>query len=127
MNEADCKGSFVKALREALPHFVVFRHEDHFTHGLPDISVTGNGRTSWIEAKYANPSFKSKGIQNLNMRRLAKAGIAFYVVFWYNVKVGKRTYVVSPENLDDPPETWDIYVEGFDYKWLVEVVKQTHQ
>lgn len=121
MNEASCKGIFVKKLKaEGL---VVFRHEDHFTSGHPDLSVTGSQRTIWIEVKFGD-DFKTRGIQKLTMQRLETAGIAFYLVFWYNVKLGKRTYIVRPSEIDSPVETWEEFQEGFAYDWVVERVKK---
>jgi hypothetical protein len=60
VNEAYLKGRLVRILREELPGAVVFRHEDKFTPGVPDISVTWHGRTRWIEVKYDRPRSPAK-------------------------------------------------------------------
>jgi hypothetical protein len=122
MNEADCKAKLSAGLRQ-YKDLVVFRHEDHFTHGQPDFSVTGYGRTLWMEAKFGD-KFKTKGIQTLNLQKLEKSGLAIYVVFWYSVKTGKRTIIVSPSKIDDPMESWSDYVAGFDYDWLITRIKE---
>ena len=74
MNENTIKDELVKRLRRAAPRFVVFRHEDRFTAGIPDISMTGRGATSWWEVKYLNPRLHSYGLQELTMKRLASPG-----------------------------------------------------
>ena len=82
MNEASLKQALVALMRAELAPFVIFRHEDRITSGIPDISVTGNRHTSWWEVKFANPDFKCPGIQELTALRLAAAGHAcFFVIY----------------------------------------------
>jgi hypothetical protein len=38
----------------------VFRHEDAFTGGIPDISISFRGRTVWVEVKLDRPGRRSK-------------------------------------------------------------------
>lgn len=71
MNEATIKRGLVKTLRADLPGCVVFRHEDRFTGGVPDLSLTWSGHTVWIEVKYSRPGRKSK-LSPLQARTLAK-------------------------------------------------------
>ena len=126
MNEAQLKGALIKEARILLPtSYVVIRHEDRFTHGLPDISVTGNRITSWWECKLANPNFSSKGIQELTMLRLMRSGFAFYIVWVYN-EIGRYTYIVNPNDIGKPITEWTHSVEGFDHKWLVEEIRKVH-
>jgi hypothetical protein len=125
MNESDLKGDLVRLVKDMFPHWVVLRHEDHFTHGIPDISVTGNKRTSWIEVKHATPSFKSKGIQELTMLKLARSGIAFYVVYWQK-KEQKRTYLVQANEIMFSSDTWNCFCHGFNHAWVVEKIKEAH-
>jgi len=125
MTEAILKGNLVKELRLSFPSFVIIRHEDSFTHGIPDISIDGNKITSWIEVKYANPTFASKGIQELTMLRLANASHAFYVVYFE--KAGnKRTYFIAPHDIGNSIESWCNYVDGFNHKWIIENIKGVH-
>ena len=57
MNEATCKAALCRLLRESVvPRGgVVYRHEDTFTGGIPDISVNLGGRTLWVEVKLDKP------------------------------------------------------------------------
>lgn len=78
MNEATLKRALVKALRKRLPSAVIFRHEDLFTAGIPDLSITSNRpgdiRTSvvWAEVKFDRLRSKSKTtpVQELTLGRL---------------------------------------------------------
>jgi hypothetical protein len=75
MNEAKERAKLVKRLRQAMPAATVFRHEDVITAGIPDISVSLNRKTIWLETK-AN-ALKTTGLQFENLRRLK----GFYIVF----------------------------------------------
>lgn len=94
------------------------------THGIPDVSVTMNKRTSWWEVKYAAPDFDSLGIQELTLKRLSKTGYAYYIVF-ETVPAGKRTYIVEPERLSEwksSPWSWN----GFNYDAVVAFIGGVH-
>jgi hypothetical protein len=125
MNEASLKGSLVAEGRTALTGYVVCRHEDRFTSGYPDISVDGNYRTSWWEVKFANPDFASTGIQELTMKRKARAAwFAGYIIY---DSITKRVFIVHPDNL----ETWSSkFLErfpGYNHKAVVEYIRQVHE
>ena len=122
--ESELKAALMRELRAQLPGYVHLRHEDRFTSGHPDISITGCGRTTWLEAKHATPKFDSDGIQELTMLRLAAAGSAYYVI-WHEKNSVKKTMIVHPKHLHDlMPETFCV---GFDHKFIVEYVKKVHQ
>ena len=121
MTEAALKGDLVKRFRTRLPAAVILRHEDRFTHGIPDISITYGKRTIWLEVKLADPNFTSKGIQDLTMLRLANAGFGWFVVYWTKNKE-KRTYIVDPKDIGKPIEEWENYFDGFNHDWVVEFV-----
>ena len=59
MIESDLKRGLVKALRK-IPGAVVYRHEDQFTAGMPDISITKRGRVVWIEVKFDRDGRRAK-------------------------------------------------------------------
>ena len=126
MTEATLKSALVKDLRYFLPGYVILRHEDRITHGIPDITVTGSGKTTWIEAKFANPKFQSRGIQELTLSRLALAGSAFYIV-WSLDKFGDRlTYIVSPKDIGKPMDEWENVSSGIDHKFVIDHIRRTH-
>jgi hypothetical protein len=123
--EGALKSTLVKKLREAAPHFVVIRHEDTSRSGVPDISVSGNGKTTWWEVKYGKPSWKSMGIQELTLKRLAKVSYARYIVFTEDrIKI---TEIIPPNELVGT----GYYIgfpsrEGFAFDWVVEEIIKVH-
>ena len=125
MNESTIKSALVKTLRLALPGFVVIRHEDRFTAGVPDISVTGHGLTSWWEVKFANPRLHSRDVQRLTALRLASAGVCFYVVYQLEDDM-RRVAVVHPHWIED----WESHVAWgatiFAHQHVATFVRQTH-
>lgn len=97
LNEAEVSQRIRKALVEAFPGIVVFKHNDHVTGGVPDFSVTWSGRTIWIEVKYITRGLISNGLQRRTMERLSRHGHAYYVIYDATMDV---TYIVSPAWVD---------------------------
>jgi hypothetical protein len=126
MNEAALKSKLVKEFRDSLPSYVTIRHEDRFTHGIPDISVTGNKRTTWIEVKYADPNFHFKGIQVKTLQDLARAGFAFFLVY-YDGPAGKLTFIVKPSDIEKSMTEWNDVAIGFNHNWIVSRVMENHK
>ncbi|MCG3774243.1 MAG: hypothetical protein JW395_1061 [Nitrospira sp.] len=125
MTEAELKAELCAEGRLRLPGWEIIRHEDLFTHGIPDMTFTGAGKTTWIEAKHATPGFKVKGIQKHRMKRLALAGNAFFLVYWEKGTV-KRTYIVAPKDIDLGPVEWTTFTEGFDHTWVLRYLWRLH-
>jgi|SRR6185436_505840 len=124
-DESTPRSALMRMIKLALPHFVALRHEDVRTRGIPDLSLTGLGRTTWWECKHATPDFKSQGIQELTMLRLAAAGYARYII-WREEADGsdKQTLIVHPEHLATlTPEAW---CAGYDHRWMVEQLARAH-
>lgn len=123
--ESEPKAKLCETLRKVFPSWEIFRHEDIFTHGIPDISATGNKKTTWIEVKMG-PGFKSKGIQEFKLQRLAHAGHAWYVVFWEDKK-GRMTYIVAPHLIGKDRSEWQDSAEGFNYDFIIQFLKKVHK
>jgi len=113
-------GELVRALRLTLPQFVVFKHADLVTSGIPDISVTGLKRTLWLEVKFANPGVIDRGIQAATMKRLGRAGLAYYVIYSAGYDA---TYVCSPEQLERFHVNYVQVTRGYDHGAVVAFVK----
>jgi len=62
MTESTAKAALCKVLRNALPagESRVYRHEDAWTGGIPDISITALGKTIWVEVKLDRHGRRSK-------------------------------------------------------------------
>ena len=124
-NESQLKSKLMELIRDGLPGFVAIRHEDVRRAGIPDLSLTGYGKTSWIEIKHGTPDFDSTGIQELTMLRLAAAGYARYLVYIENQDgSNKRTLIVHPKRLKDlEPEAWCL---GYNHRWVIDFLKDRH-
>ena len=121
MTESKLTTALLRELRAALLGAVVLKHNERSLSGVPDFSVTWNGRTSWWEVKYGSRII-SKGIQELTALRLAAAGQCRYI--WFQERRGIRlTLILHPKRLD-VPESWCV---GFDMKWLAEQIRKVHQ
>jgi len=79
-------------------------------------------KTIWIEVKYADPDFDTKGIQELTMLRLRRAAYtAFYVI--YRQTEEQRTYIVYPEHIGEDFDNHQVSAPGFNHDWVIEYVK----
>jgi hypothetical protein len=92
-DEALLKDLLIKAFAKSPYTLEATRHEDKITSGIPDVSVTTLGRTVWLEVKHANPSFTSRGVQELKMKKLALTGLSAYVVY---DEVAGKTFFFRP-------------------------------
>ena len=83
MNEATLKRNLVKSIKSTMPGAVVFRHEDQFTAGIPDISVTWAGITTWWEVKYSpiGRSSKPTQLQGYTLDQLSRQSTAGLITY----------------------------------------------
>ncbi len=133
MNEKTLVTGLTQTLRKELFGAVVFNHADLVTAGIPDVSVTWNGWTTWLEVKYANPSFEVTGIQNLTMRRLASQGLAWFII--YDRMTIKQTLIVHPQYI--VTGTYKVHAlklpidfpsaDGFNHQSVVDFLKRVTQ
>jgi hypothetical protein len=129
--ESELKSAFMREVKRSLPAFVAIRHEDVRTSGTPDLSITGAGRTIWLEFKHATPRWTGTKRQELMMLRLATAGYARYVFWWETAAgLGQRTMIVHPRQVHGRT-SWKVvpesYCEGFDHRWLVQQIREAHR
>jgi len=105
---------------------VVIKHADASTAGIPDVSVTVNGRTSWWEFKHANPRVKGTELQRLTARRLANAGICWYVVY-QTLPSGTTTHLVRPSAVGvNGHFQSDHSHAGIDHRFVVNFILERH-
>jgi len=84
MIETKLSSALVKKFRTVLPHYITFKHPGHVTAGVPDVSTTGDGTTTWFEAKRLvrwRDAAGTTGPQYLNIQRMAEQGSVYYVVY----------------------------------------------
>ncbi len=74
-----------------MPGAVVFRHEDQFTGGIPDISVTWAGITTWWEVKYSpiGRSSKPTSLQGYTLLSLSRQSTAGLITYAETKRAGK--------------------------------------
>jgi hypothetical protein len=137
MNESTLKTTQVRVLRDVAKasEFTFIRHEDKFISGVPDLSVTGCGWTSWWEFKYANPTFDSTGAQDLMLAKLAMTGTAFYVIYSH-VNGEQTTAVTTPrayremkaKKMEMSSVNTLMFARGpFDYKGVAQFILKVHR
>jgi hypothetical protein len=82
MKEGDFTRQFVKELRTILPGSVVFKHADTLTGGIPDLSITWQGHTTWVEVKIVRGGRTwFTALQSQNCFRLAREGRCLVVQY----------------------------------------------
>lgn len=118
--EASLKSSLRDAFKSTIPMAVVLRHEDRFTAGIPDFSVTAAKRTVWLEVKHGTPDFDSPGVQELMCTRLARNGYCWYVVYEER-NLQLKTLIIEPRKIATrEPQEW---CEGFDHQFVANFVR----
>lgn len=125
-NESYVKQVLVRKMRELMPGAVIFRHEDRHIFGVPDISCSWNGVTSWWEVKHANPSMKVAEIQILRCSQLDKNGTkCAFIIFQGD---DDACNIVNPKAMRSwrkgTPSAFQC--SGFDYTSVVEYIKEIH-
>lgn len=118
-----------EVLEAGLPKsFVIRKHADYATSGDPDVSITGNGMTSWWENKHATPKIKWESeLQRIKCIKLARAGYCRVIAYQRNGPIA-ATHVVHPERVGangffQPEET----APGEDnYEFVLEFVRRVH-
>lgn len=89
MNEAGLKGDLARRLRR-LRGVVVYRHEDKFTGGVPDVSVTRGPRVAWIEVKYRRAD--GQVAEFTELQRLALQDLKGMLVTYSERPLGVEVY-----------------------------------
>lgn len=136
MSEKKFIKKVIAHLRSAMPGAVVIRHEDKFTKGIPDASITAGGRTVWLEFKWVGDSaiqwFRRTGrlpikpfpkLQLRQMIHLNSQGCARYVLG----SRGKSLVLFPTDVLSAMAHTLEWPIEGFvcwhDTAHLVEEIR----
>lgn len=69
MTESQVVRRLVTRLKALLPGAVIFKHADSVTAGIPDVSVTCNGRAMWLEVKYLRDHMTPSKVRKFFDRR----------------------------------------------------------
>lgn len=124
-NEAKLKAALTAQLRLAFRgQYKVFRHEDRYVAGIPDISVNGK-KTLWLEVKHAHPSLRHRGIQDLTVVELERLSHAAYVIYESTKEGTQHTIIALPTATHQG--LWRNSNEravGFDHDFVVQWVRR---
>jgi hypothetical protein len=118
MNETYLKKCLTRELRKRMPTAVVYRHEDAFTAGIPDISVTFLAQTSWIEVKFDRPGRQAKVTP---AQALALKQLPGLLVRYQLDKDGSKTTRFEGLGLDGR------YVDGFAHERVAVIIETLHR
>jgi len=122
MTEATVRRDLMRQLQIQLPAAVAIRYEDRYTKGIPDLSVSYNGKTSYWEVKYADPHCTTSKVQHYLCTQLDhQAFHCRYLIFQRGIARPthprpRQIRVVKPEDFHQWSSLGLVLCEGrFDY------------
>lgn len=137
VTESTVSRALMRALQQHLPNALPIRHEDKFTKGVPDLSISykpphaSHGMTSWWELKYAAPDCHTTKVQRYMCQQLdQKSFCCRYVVFrrGHADKWPRQIRVVKPHDFDHWRTLGRVISSGsFDYAALVRYILEVHE
>ena len=122
----------MEEIKRQLPTAVAIRHEDRYTHGIPDLSLSLRGRTTWWEIKYADPACITKGVQQHLCQRLDAENFCRYIIYQRGIPTGRKARprairIVRPSDMDCWQLAGVTVEEGsFDHWGLVQYMARIH-
>lgn len=90
MTEATVSSAFMSALRKRLPDAVVIKHRDASFIGLPDCSVTFNGRVWWLEFKLLTKTLSFGDVE----RVAAKSPVQYKMMMRMDSAATEANYIM---------------------------------
>lgn len=88
MTESYLIAELIRRLHLEFPRVVVLKHCDRFTAGIPDLSVSTGGYTTWLEVKLVRPRenlwdlVRELQLMRLRMLDVATHGRAWLLVYY---------------------------------------------
>jgi hypothetical protein len=130
VTEATVRRALLRQLQTDLPDALPLRHEDQFTKGIPDLSISYAGHTSWWECKYADPYCKTTKVQQYLCEQLNTRGFhCAFLIFrrGHNGKWPRQIRVCPPADFSHWRQLGLVVSEGaFDYGALVQYIRKVH-
>lgn len=127
----------MRQLQTDLPDALPLRHEDLFTKGIPDLSLSykppnaSHGHTSWWEIKYAAPHCTTTKVQRYLCEQLDLRGfLCRYIIFrrGHNGKWPRQIRVCPPADFSHWQTLGRVISSGsFDYAALVRYILEVHE
>jgi hypothetical protein len=120
MTEGKLLAPCLKMMRAELAGFVIIKHADGSTSGVPDVSVTHEHRTSWWEFKHGSKIKWAHGLQQLTCKRLAAHGFACHVVLYQEKDQFRSTVILTPDEIVVG------HTPGFNHRFVADFVRNLH-
>ena len=134
MTESSVRRDLMRWLKIQLPTAVAIRYEDRYTKGIPDLSVSYNGRTSFWEIKYADPHCVTTKVQHHMCSALDREGFhCRYLIFQRGIARPRsarprQIRVVKPEDFDQWEHLGLVLCEDFfDYAAVGDHFRTVHR
>jgi hypothetical protein len=131
VTEATVSRQLIRHLHTELPDALPLRHEDKFTKGVPDLSISLAGHTSFWELKYADPDIQSSKLQRYMCQQLDTRGFfCRYVIFrrGHAHHWPRQIRVVNPHDFAHWRTLGLVISSGaFDYRALVRYIQEIHE
>jgi len=124
----------MRQIQTQIPEALAIRYEDRYTGGIPDLSISWRGQTSFWEIKYADPSCVTSKVQHYLCDQLDTHGFhCRYIIFQRGIP--KRSHprprqirIVKPTDFDHWAHLGLVVSDGrFDYDALVDHIATVHQ
>ena len=94
MTESDYTAELVKKLKVQVKRGLVLKHCDRYTKGIPDLTVTWHGLTTWFEAKHLpNTQVGSNGDARLCVTIRPDPDVP--AVQWETLRLLERGYLIA--------------------------------
>lgn len=120
MTEGKLLAPCLKLMRVELAGFVIIKHADGFTSGIPDVSASEGKRTSWWEFKHGPKIKWEHALQQLTCRRLAHSAFGCHVVLYKDDDESRSTVILTPD------EVVIGSVPGFDHRFVTNFIRNFH-
>ena len=121
----------MRQLQTDLPDALPLRHEDKFTKGVPDLSISYGGHTSWWEIKYADPYIQSSKLQRYMCEQLDQRGfLCRYLIFRRGQadKWKRQIRAVKPHDFAHWRTLgYQVSAGAFDFRALVRYIQERHE
>jgi len=96
MTEATIQAALLPKIRAGLPGSVVTKHSERLVAGVPDVSVSWRGLTTWWELEHWNPKRSEDPRQDFLIAKLSVQAPVRYVIYLGSKhKHGPRTLVAA--------------------------------
>jgi hypothetical protein len=134
LTEVTVRRRLMRQLQTQIPDALAIRYEDRYTRGIPDLSISWRGQTSFWEIKYADPHCVTSKVQHYLCDQLDTHGFhCRYIIFQRGIP--KRSHprprqirIVKPTDFDHWAHLGLVVSDGrFDYDALVDHIEQVHQ